>query len=89
MTSVRHSRKPMLRKSTARVRASKNPVPPVAWSIFRWSTVICSTSAFSSLEEPCFSKAVGTKRRSSERLLLMRSRRRFSMIPLRFFLACI
>lgn len=32
----------------------------------------------------CFSKAVGTRRRSSERLLLIRSRRRFSMICRRF-----
>lgn len=32
----------------------------------------------------CFSKAVGTRRRSSERLLLIRSRRRFSMICGRF-----
>lgn len=57
---------------------------PLAWSILRWSTVICRISAFSSLAEPCFSKAEGTRRRSSVRLVLMRSRRRFSMIPLLF-----
>lgn len=59
---------------------------PLAWIIFKWSTVIWRISAFSSLAEPCFSKAVGTRRRSSERLLLMRSRRRFSITPRRFFL---
>lgn len=57
---------------------------PLAWSIFRWSTVICRISAFSSFAEPCFSKAVGTRRLSSIRLVLMRSRRRFSMTPRRF-----
>jgi hypothetical protein len=57
---------------------------PLACSIFKWSTVICRISAFSSLAEPCFSNAVGTRRRSSVRLVLMRSRRRFSMMPRRF-----
>lgn len=28
------------------------PLPQVAWSIFRWSTVICNISAFSSLADP-------------------------------------
>ena len=28
------------------------PLPPAAWSILRWSTVICRISAFSSLAEP-------------------------------------
>lgn len=28
------------------------PFPPAAWSIFKWSTVICKISAFSSLAEP-------------------------------------
>lgn len=31
---------------------SDTPLPPAAWSIFRWSTVICKISAFSSLAEP-------------------------------------
>lgn len=29
------------------------PLPPEAWSIFKWSTVICKISAFSSLAAPC------------------------------------
>ena len=29
------------------------PLPPVAWSIFKWSTVICSISAFSNFADPC------------------------------------
>lgn len=28
------------------------PLPPEAWSIFKWSTVICKISAFSSLADP-------------------------------------
>lgn len=28
------------------------PLPPVAWSIFKWSTVICNISAFSNLADP-------------------------------------
>lgn len=41
------------RVSDAQKSRAPVPVPPVAWSIFKWSTVICRTSAFSSLEEPC------------------------------------
>lgn len=31
---------------------SSLPFPPVAWSIFKWSTVICRISAFSNLADP-------------------------------------
>lgn len=31
---------------------SSLPFPPVAWSIFKWSTVICNISAFSNLADP-------------------------------------
>lgn len=34
------------------VSISVSPFPPIACSSFRWSTVICRISAFSSLEEP-------------------------------------
>ena len=54
---------------------------PFAWSIFRWSTVSWRISAFSNFADPCFSKADGTRRLNSDKLWLMRSRRRFSMIP--------
>lgn len=39
------------------------PLPPAAWSIFRWSTVICRISAFSSLAEP-FTRREGGSRKS-------------------------
>lgn len=58
---------------------------PLAWIIFKWSTVSCRISAFSNLAEPCFSYAVGTRRLSSVRLVLIRSRRLFSIMPRRFF----
>lgn len=32
------------------------PLPPVAWSIFKWSTVICNISAFSNFADPCINK---------------------------------
>lgn len=58
---------------------------PLAWIIFKWSTVICRISAFSNLAEPCFSNALGTRRFSSERDMFIRSRRFFSITPRRFF----
>lgn len=39
---------PNIRKETV----GSLPLPPVACSIFRWSTVICSISAFSNLADP-------------------------------------
>lgn len=32
------------------------PLPPVAWSIFKWSTVICNISAFSNFADPLINK---------------------------------
>lgn len=58
---------------------------PFEWSVLRWSTVSWRISAFSSLAEPCFSKADGTRRLSSVKDELILSRRFFSMTP-RLFL---
>lgn len=107
-----------------RQRKGLLPLPPEAWSIFKWSTVICKISAFSNLADPCketgkngvtfnnrpihisykvektcmgkcvpvhkemmecvqftcFSKALGTSLLNSDKLLLIRSRLRFSII---------
>lgn len=57
---------------------------PFECSVLRWSTVNWSISAFSSLADPCFSKADGTSRLSSMSDELILSRRFFSITPRRF-----
>lgn len=57
---------------------------PFECSVLRWSTVSWRISAFSSLADPCFSKADGTSRLSSASDKLILSRRFFSITPRRF-----
>lgn len=49
------------KKKNEKYKGGKNevtylPLPPVAWSIFKWSTVICKISAFSNFADPCINK---------------------------------